>query len=150
LHDWVSNNHKERLKYLLVWKNGKLERASWNEAMGLIAKNPKEVRERLTSHGIGFNTTGQLFLEECYVLAAIGKAELSTLHMDGNEVVIKSQRGAIQVPATVSKIANRQIFIPFYYDYWDKADGSAASAANELTFGIYKSSLPYDISLLTA
>jgi hypothetical protein len=104
----------------------------------------------LTSHGIGFYTPGQLFLETYYVLAAIGKAELSTLYMDGDEVVIKNRRGAIQVPATVSKIANRQNFIPFYYGYWDKAEGSAASAANELTFGIYKSSLPYGISLLTA
>lgn len=65
-------------------KNGKLERASWDEALDLIVKKTKEVRERLTSHGIGFYTTGQLFLEEYYILAAIGKAGLSTLHMDGN------------------------------------------------------------------
>jgi ferredoxin-nitrate reductase len=84
MHGWVTNNHKDRLKYPLVRKNGKLERASWDEAMGLIVKKTKEVRERLTSHGIGFYTTGQLFLEEYYVLAAIGKAGLSTLHMDGN------------------------------------------------------------------
>jgi ferredoxin-nitrate reductase len=36
---------------------------------------------------------------------------------DGDEVLIKSQRGAIQVPATISKIAKDQIFIPFYYGY---------------------------------
>jgi len=54
---------------------------------------------------------------------------------DGDEVLIKSRRGAIQVPATISKIAKDQIFIPFYYGYWDKAKGSAASAANELAFG---------------
>jgi ferredoxin-nitrate reductase len=52
--------------------------------MDLIVTKSKEVRERLTSHGIGFYTTGQLFLEEYYVLAMIGKAGLSTLHMDGN------------------------------------------------------------------
>jgi ferredoxin-nitrate reductase len=52
--------------------------------LDLIVKKTKEVRERLTSHGIGFYTIRQLFLEEYYVLAAIGKAGLSTLHMHGN------------------------------------------------------------------
>jgi ferredoxin-nitrate reductase len=67
-----------------VRKNGRLERASWDEALDFIVKKTKEARERLASHGIGFYTTRQLFLEEYYVLAAIGKAGLSTLHMDGN------------------------------------------------------------------
>ncbi|KAJ9662589.1 hypothetical protein H2198_001261 [Neophaeococcomyces mojaviensis] len=42
------------------------------------------VRHRLTAHGIGFYTSGQLFLEEYYALAMVGKAGLNTLHMDGN------------------------------------------------------------------
>jgi len=84
LHGWVSNSHKDRLKYPLVRKIGKLEHASWDEALDLIVQKTKEVRDRLTSHGIGFYTTGQFFLEEYYVLSAIGKAGLSTLHMDGN------------------------------------------------------------------
>ena len=33
---------------------------------------------------IGFYTTGQLFLEEYYTLAVIGKAGIGTPHMDGN------------------------------------------------------------------
>jgi ferredoxin-nitrate reductase len=52
--------------------------------MDLLVEKIKEVRKRLTSHGISFYTTGQLFLEEYDILAAIGKAGLSTLHMDGN------------------------------------------------------------------
>lgn len=39
------------------------------------------VRHRLTAHGIGFYTSGQLFLEEYYALAMVGKAGLNTLHM---------------------------------------------------------------------
>ena len=34
--------------------------------------------------GVGFYTSGQLFLEEYYTLAVIGKAGLGTPHMDGN------------------------------------------------------------------
>ena len=78
---WVANAHKDRLLYPLIRKNGQLERASWEEAMSLIVEKTKEVHRRLTNHGIGFYTTGQLFLEEYYALAMIGKAGLNTLHM---------------------------------------------------------------------
>lgn len=55
--------------------------ASWDEAMELIVARSRELIEQLTEHSIGFYTTGQLFLEEYYALAIIGKAGLSTLHM---------------------------------------------------------------------
>lgn len=74
-------NHKDRLKYPLIRKKGKLERASWDEAMDLIVQKAKSVTERLTAHGIAFYTSGQLFLEEYYALAVVGKAGLNTLHM---------------------------------------------------------------------
>lgn len=74
-------NSADRLTHPLVRKNGRLERASWDEAMGLIVSKAKDVRERLTRHGIGFYTSGQLFLEEYYVLALVGKGGLNTLHM---------------------------------------------------------------------
>ncbi len=84
LHSWTVNAHKDRLTYPMIRKNGVLERASWDEAMNLIVEKTKDVQKRLTNHGIGFYTSGQLFLEEYYALAMIGKAGLNTLHMDGN------------------------------------------------------------------
>ncbi|KAH8819369.1 putative periplasmic nitrate reductase [Xylogone sp. PMI_703] len=81
LHSWISNKSKERLHYPLIRKNGKLERASWDEAMSLIVNKATDVMSRLTAHGIGFYTTGQLFLEEYYALAVIGKAGLKTLNI---------------------------------------------------------------------
>ncbi|KAE8327547.1 hypothetical protein BDV39DRAFT_192740 [Aspergillus sergii] len=83
-HSWESIHHPDRLKHPLIRRNGKLEQASWDEAMSLIVDKAKEIWTRLTNHGIGFYTSGQLFLEEYYVLAMIGKAGLNTLHMDGN------------------------------------------------------------------
>jgi ferredoxin-nitrate reductase len=65
----------------MIRRNGKLERASWDEAMNLIAEKAKDIRKRLTAHGIGFYTSGQLFLEEYYTLAVVGKGGLNTLHM---------------------------------------------------------------------
>jgi anaerobic selenocysteine-containing dehydrogenase len=52
--------------------------------MTLVVRNVQESLKKLSSHSIGFYTTGQLFLEEYYTLAVIGKAGLNTLHMDGN------------------------------------------------------------------
>src|SRR5207237_1392203 len=76
LHGWVANNSKDRLTKPLIRKNGKLEEASWDEAMNLIVQKSKEIIEKYTSLGIGFYTSGQLFLEEYYTLGIVGKAGL--------------------------------------------------------------------------
>jgi ferredoxin-nitrate reductase len=84
LHGWMANNSPDRLKKPLIRRNGKLEEASWDEAMDLIVQKSKAIIEKHTSLGIGFYTTGQFFLEDYYTLGVIGKAGLGTPHMDGN------------------------------------------------------------------
>lgn len=84
LHGWEANNSADRLTRPMIRKRGKLEPASWDEAMNLIVQKSKEIIEKHTGLGIGFYTSGQLFLEEYYTLAVIGKAGIGTPHMDGN------------------------------------------------------------------
>ena len=84
LHGWIANHSKDRLTKPLIRKNGKLEESSWDEAMDLIVQKSKKIVEKHTSLGIGFYTSGQLFIEDYYTLAIIGKAGLGTPHMDGN------------------------------------------------------------------
>lgn len=84
LHGWEANNSKDRLTSPLIRKNGQLTKASWEEAMQLVVQRSKEIYEKYTGLGIGFYTSGQLFLEEYYTLGVIGKAGLSCPHMDGN------------------------------------------------------------------
>lgn len=84
LHGWVANNSPERLTRPLVRREGRLEEASWDEAMDLIISRTKEVRDRYTSGAIGIYNTGQLFLEEYYTLSIIAHAGLGTNNMDGN------------------------------------------------------------------
>jgi ferredoxin-nitrate reductase len=84
LHAWVANNSKDRLTKPLIRKNNKLEEATWDEAMNQIVSRSKQIIEKHTALGIGFYTSGQLFLEEYYTLGVIGKAGLGTPHMDGN------------------------------------------------------------------
>lgn len=71
----------DRLTHPLIRKNGELQQASWDEAMNVIAAKAQAIRKKLTAHGIAFYTSGQLFLEEYYALALVGKAGLNTLHM---------------------------------------------------------------------
>lgn len=84
MYAWKSLRSKDRLTHPLIRRHGKLEQATWDEAMNLIVERAKSIQKRLTNHGIGFYTSGQLFLEEYYALAMVGKAGLNTLHMDGN------------------------------------------------------------------
>ncbi|TCO40581.1 anaerobic selenocysteine-containing dehydrogenase [Kribbella antiqua] len=71
---------QDRLTHPLVRTSEGLRQATWDEAMGRIVEESKK-RHPLKQ---GFYTSGQLFLEEYYTLAVIGKAGLGTPHMDGN------------------------------------------------------------------
>ena len=84
LHGWEANNSADRLTHPLIRRNGQLEPATWDEAMELLVSRTQAIREQYTENAIGFYTSGQLFLEEYYTLAMIGKAGLGTPHMDGN------------------------------------------------------------------
>ena len=84
LNGWEANHSPDRLTSPLIRKQGSLQEATWDEAMDLIVRRTRDIRERYTASAIGFYTTGQLFLEEYYTLGVIGKAGLGTPHMDGN------------------------------------------------------------------
>ena len=84
LHGWVANHSPDRLTTPLIRRNGKLEKATWDEAMDLIVARSKEIIHERTGLGVGFYTSGQLFIEDYYTLTLLGKAGVSTPHMDGN------------------------------------------------------------------
>jgi ferredoxin-nitrate reductase len=84
LHGWVANHSRERLLHPLIRRHGKLEKATWDEAMDLLAGKTREVMKKHNEHAIGIYNSGQLFLEEYYTLAVIAKAGLRTSHLDGN------------------------------------------------------------------
>ena len=84
LNGWEANNSPDRLTQPLIRRNGALEPASWDEAMGLIVRRSQEIVKAHTSGAVGFYTSGQLFIEEYYTLGVLGKAGLGTPHMDGN------------------------------------------------------------------
>lgn len=53
---------------------------------------------------------------------------------DGEMVIVRSRRGAVELKCRVGRIMEGQVFIPFHFGYFDSKDGRAR-AANELTVG---------------
>jgi len=94
LHGWEANLSPDRLAHPMIRRGGRFEKATWDEAMGLIVERSQDIRRKFTSSAIGFYTSGQLFLEEYYTLGIIGKAGLGTPHMDGNTRLCTATAGA--------------------------------------------------------
>jgi ferredoxin-nitrate reductase len=84
LFGWQANNAGDRLTRPLVRRGGELHETSWDDAMGRVVERSRALLDEKGGSAIGFYTSGQLFLEEYYTLAVLGKAGLGTPHMDGN------------------------------------------------------------------
>jgi anaerobic selenocysteine-containing dehydrogenase len=85
LFGWQSIGSPERLTRPLVRRGGELEETDWDTAMGIVVERSQQLFAEPGGWGrFGFYTSGQLFLEDYYTLAVIGKAGIGTPHMDGN------------------------------------------------------------------
>jgi anaerobic selenocysteine-containing dehydrogenase len=74
----------DRLTRPLVRDGGQLVPTSWESAMGRVVEVSQRLLREKGPLSHGFYTSGQLFAEEYYTLAVIGKAGIGTPHMDGN------------------------------------------------------------------
>ena len=84
-YGWQANHAGDRLTRPLVREGGRLVGGGLGHRDGPGGRPLARAAGRAGRRGrIGFYTTGQLFLEEYYTLAVIGKAGIGTPHMDGN------------------------------------------------------------------
>ncbi len=112
LYGWEANAASDRLTQPMIRRDGTLQPASWDEAMETVVARTRTLLRERSSSAIGFYTSGQLFLEEYYTLALIGKAGLGTPHMDGNtrlctataSAALRESFGADGQPATLSDL----------------------------------------------
>ena len=84
LFGWQANNAPDRLTRPLVREGDQLTATDWGTAMERVVAQTQRLLAEKGPLALGFYTSGQLFLEEYYTLAVIGKAGLGTPHMDGN------------------------------------------------------------------
>ena len=74
----------DRLLRPMVREGSELVETSWESAMGRVVEVSQRLLQDKGPLSHGFYTSGQLFLEEYYALAVLGKAGIGTPHMDGN------------------------------------------------------------------
>src|SRR3954469_1210873 len=81
---WQGMNSPDRLTKPLIRVDGELVETDWDTAMTRIVERSRALLDEKGPLSHAFYTSGQLFLEEYYALAIIGKAGIGTPHMDGN------------------------------------------------------------------
>src|SRR5690349_13923790 len=84
LFGWQANASPDRLTQPLNRRRGRLVETDRDTAMGRIVDRSQKLIEKHGPSAIGFYTSGQLFLEEYWTLAAVGHGAIGTNHMDGN------------------------------------------------------------------
>jgi ferredoxin-nitrate reductase len=84
LFGWQANNSPDRLTEPLVRRDGRLQPATWDEAMDLVVERSRQVLTESGPLGMGFYNSGQLFLEDYYALALVVRGGIGTPHLDGN------------------------------------------------------------------
>ncbi len=75
---------KERVTRPYIRKSGKLEPASWDEAMSLVEKKFKVAVKEGGPGAIGYYGSGQALTEETYLASKIFKAGLGSNNVEGN------------------------------------------------------------------
>ncbi|MFC0111282.1 molybdopterin-dependent oxidoreductase [Kibdelosporangium aridum] len=75
---WQANNSADRLTTPLVREGDQLVESTWDEAMSRVVARSKQLLDEQGPSALGFYTSGQLFAEEYYTLAAI--AHVGDLH----------------------------------------------------------------------
>ncbi|MFQ5925725.1 MAG: molybdopterin-dependent oxidoreductase, partial [Dehalococcoidia bacterium] len=75
-------NHRDRLKRPLIRRNGKLEGASWEEALDLVASKLERIREESGADSIAFLSSGKSTNEENYLFQKFARAVMGTNNID--------------------------------------------------------------------
>lgn len=75
-------HHPDRLTTPLIRRDGKLEPATWDEALGLVAGRLKEIRDTYGGKAIGVLASAKCTNEENYVLQKFTRAVLGSHNVD--------------------------------------------------------------------
>jgi formate dehydrogenase (coenzyme F420) alpha subunit len=80
VHEVISS--PDRLKKPLLRKNGKLQEATWDEALGFIVSRLQEIRGRHGPDAIAFLNSPRCSNEEAYLLQKLARAVIKTNNVD--------------------------------------------------------------------
>ena len=79
---WNFVHHPERLKDPLIKENGRFRKASWEEALELVARRLREIKEEHGPEKIGGWCSARITNEENYLMQKFMRAVIGTNHVD--------------------------------------------------------------------
>ncbi len=84
IYQWMAIMASDRGKTPLIRKNGKAEKASWDEALTAMTDKFKDLIAKYGPDSIAIYNTGQMAMEEFYTLGKLARAGIGTANLDGN------------------------------------------------------------------
>jgi len=79
---WNFVHHPERLKTPLIKENGEFRKATWEEALDLVARRFREIKEKHGPEKIGGWCSARITNEENYLMQKFMRAVIGTNHVD--------------------------------------------------------------------
>ncbi len=79
---WDFVNSKERLTTPLIRENGKFREASWDEALGLVARKFAEIKAKSGPDSLAFISSSKCTNEEGYLMQKFSRAVIGTNNID--------------------------------------------------------------------
>src|SRR5580698_10164199 len=101
--DFTSN--AERVRQPLIRRNGKLEPASWEDALEEVARRLKQVRDKHGANAIGLIGSNHTTNEENYLLSSFARASLGTNNIDHHRTADYAGLAATLGPDAHSSLA---------------------------------------------
>jgi NADH-quinone oxidoreductase subunit G len=98
-------SHAERVRQPLVRRNGKLEPASWEDALEEVARRLKQVRDKHGANAIGVIGSNHTTNEENYLLNRFTRATLGTNNIDHHRTADYAGLAAALGPDAKSALA---------------------------------------------
>src|SRR5947209_5195505 len=90
-------NHPDRLHYPMIrrgGKGGKLERASWDEALDYIVGRWKQIQAQYGKDAVAIYSGSSMTNEKCYIMGKFARVGLGTRHVDYNGRLCMSSAAA--------------------------------------------------------
>jgi assimilatory nitrate reductase catalytic subunit len=87
--------HPDRLRYPMIRRNGRLTRASWDEALDLVVGRWRELQATHGKDAVAVYSGSSMTNEKCYVAGKFARVALGTRHIDYNgRLCMSSAAGA--------------------------------------------------------
>ncbi len=117
-------SHPERIRQPLVRKNGKLEPASWEDALEEVARRLKQVKDKHGANAIGVIGSNHTTNEENYLLNRFARASLGTNNIDHHRTADYVGLAAALGPNAKNALAHhgRCLHRAEYFADWQRRD----------------------------